>query len=631
MGFLDGRRRGTFSRYGARRGAVTAAAAAATKQQTQSLQRLHQKWQTQAFGYYSKLGECWNPAQFYARSMAKLSVFMGEVDPKTGEIKPTEDPKIIGLFEPIQQAASGEGGLLASYGRLKFLIGEGRQIQYRLPEELDPDSAQKPPIWEFLSPTELAVREEGRYVVRTAQGSGEGVQYENISDEEGAGDPEPGQMRMWRFWRKHPEYSEQADSPVRAVLDLYEQLWWVTMGERADIQNRIANAGIVLVPREIDLEVSEAEIEALGEDPDADPFMVRIAGLMMAAIGDPGSAGAAVPGVIRAPAEFLHPDVFRHLTFHDPQSSVFATQREDALIRRIGLGLDLPLEEITGLSQANHWTAWKIDDEKWAHVQPPSQSWCDDVFNAIMRPLMLANGIADPDRYPVMYDNTDLVTDPDKGKTAIQLHKDGVLSAETTLEVNGFDPEDDLMTGDEKEEWLAIQMRSLELLGVTPAADPNAQPAPADQQDPPAEPAPEEEPQTEEDQGDGPPLLPSARQAATVRGIAEFALDRAREMAGAKVRSYRRSCPECFEGFEDVPNRDLVAALGRERIKRIGCASPNALVSGITSSFLITCERLGVKVSGDLAEGIELHAAQWLFAPEPPPLPEELLRDLVRA
>lgn len=618
MGLFDGRRRGKFSWHGAGRRALTSAATAATQEQTKNLQRLHQRWQAQAFGYYDKLGECWNPAQFYARSMAKLSVYMGELDPETGEINPTEDPKVLDLFEPIQQAASGEGGLLASYGRLKFLIGEGRQVQYRPPESIDPDSAQNPPIWEFLSPTELAVREEGRYIVRTAGGGGEGVQYVNISDDPEAGEPEPGEMRMWRFWRKHPQFSDQADSPVRAVLDLYEQLWWVTMGERADIQNRIANAGIVLVPREIDLEVSEAEIEALGEDPDADPFMVRIAGLMMAAIGDPGAASAAVPGVIRAPAEFLHPDVFRHLTFHDPQSSMFATQREEALVRRIGMGLDLPLEEITGLSQANHWTAWKIDDEKWAHVQPPSQSWCDDVFNAIMRPLMLANGIEDPDRYPVMYDNTDLVTDPDKGKTAIVLHKDGVLKAATTLEVNGFDPDEDLMEGEEKEEWLAIQ-------GVGDLAA---------EEEPPVEEEPvEEEPDTEDDQDeeeDGPPLLPSAREAATVRGIAEFALDRAREMAGAKVRSQRRSCPECFEGFEGVPNRDLVAALGRERLKRIGCATPGALVAGITSSFLSTCERLGVRVSPELAEGIELHAATWLFEENPPPLPEDLLLDLVR-
>ena len=629
MGLLDGRRKGVFSRYGQGRSPITSAAAATTREQAKNLQRLHQKWQSQAFGYYDKIGECWNPTQFYARSMAKLTVLMGERDDTTGEIVPTENQQVIDLFEPIEQAFSGEGGLGASYGRLKFLIGEGRLCQSRPPEAVEPESASMPPRWEFLSPTELAVREEGRYIVRVAGGGGEGVQYVNISEDPEAGEPEPGQMRMWRFWRRHPQYSDQADSPVRAVLDLYEQLWWVTMSERADLQNRIANAGIVLIPREIDLEVAEAEYEALGEDPDADPFMVRIAGLMMAAISDPGSAPAAVPGIIRAPAEFLHPDVFRHLTFHDPTTSLFATQREEALVKRIGIGLDLPLEEITGLSQANHWTAWKIDDEKWGHIQPVAQSWCDDVFNAVMRPLMLANGIEDPDRYPVIYDNTDLVTDPDKGKTAIVLHKDGVLNRQATLEANGFDDEDE-MTGDEHDEWLAIQMRSLELLGIEPPPEEEAPPAPEEDEEPEIE--DEEEPDTEEDQDEpeGPPLLPSAREAATVRGIAEFALDRAREMAGAKVRSQRRSCPECFEGFEEVSNRDLVAALGRERLKRIGCPTPGVLVAGITTNFLSTCERLGINVSPMLAEGIELHAAQWLFEPEPPPLPEELLLDLVR-
>ena len=165
-----------------------------------------------------------------------------------------------------------------------------------------------------------------------------------------------------------------------------------------------------------------------------------------------------------------------------------------------------------------------------------------------------------------------------------------------------------------------------EFLHGTAPEDPAAADAQPDNEDPPEEPGP-----TEQDDGDEPPLLPSASQEASViRGIAEFALDRAREMAGAKVRSARRSCPECFEGFEGVTNRDLVAAMGRERLERIGAPKPGALVAGISNAFLTTCERMGIRISSELAEGIELHAATWLFEANPPPLPEDLLLDLVR-
>lgn len=612
MAIFDQRPRRSPARFSRFRGngALVAAAAVTSEEQAKQLQTLHQKWQSLAFGYYDRIGECWNPAQFYARSLAKLTVEMGEIDAETGETNPTENETVKQLFEPIQRAFSGEGGLGASYGRLKFLIGEGRQVQYRPPLSEDPESADNPPIWEFLSPTELQIRNDGREIVRmTQEGGGASTEYENISiTGTNDGDPEPGQMRMWRFWRKHPRFSAQADSPVRAVLDLYEQLWWVTMGERSDIQSRIANAGILLIPREIDLEVSEAEVEALGEDPEADPFTVRIAGLMMEAIGDPGSAAGAVPGVIRAEADLLHPDKFRHLKFHDPSSSLFASQREEALIRRIGIGLDLPLEEIMGLSTANHWTAWKIDDEKWAHIQPVAQSWCDDVFAAIMRPLMIANGIQNPDDFAVIYDNTDLVTDPDKGKTAIVLHKDGVLGAEPTLVANGFEVEEQ-MSGQEREEWLAIQMRSLELLGIEPEPEPVPEAPQNDSDGIPDESEPDTEDSSEEE--------PAASEA--LRAIAILSLDRAREVAGAKVRGFRRSCPECFEGLEDVPNREIIAALGRDALKRMGAPAPGVLVAGVVSGFLSGCDRAGIKVTEALAMEIETYAAETLFTADPPP------------
>lgn len=616
MGLFDGKSQGRFSYF--RPKAVTAAAVVQSKETTDALKVLHQHWQSLAFGYYAKVGECWNPTQFYARSMAKLSVFVGEVGPD-GEITPTQNQEVIDLFEPIRAAYGGEGGLGASYGRLKFLIGEGRLCQSRppLPRTVDDATYQaaldEPPVWEFLSPTELAVKDEGNRIVRSPGSGAQGIEYRNISDDPEAGEPAPGEMRMWRFWRKHPQYSMQADSPVRAVLDLYEQLWWVTMGERADIQNRIANAGLVLIPREIDLELSDAEVEALGEDPDADPFMVRLAGLWTTAVEDPGSAGAAVPGVIRAPSDLLHPDKFRHIRFYDPQSSLFASQREEALIKRIGIGLDLPLEEITGLSQANHWTAWKIDDEKWAHIQPVAQAFCDDVWQAVMRPILLANGVGDPDVFVVAYDNTDLVTDPDKGKTAIALHETGGLRTQAMLEANGFDPDEDMLIDpDEIALWLQLH-------GET------ATPAPSDQA-----PADTQEPQTEDQQGGGNNGNAPAEQA-EIRGIAEFAVDRAREMAGAKVRGLRRRCEECFSGMEDVPNRALIAALGPEKLERIGAPAPATLVAGIVNSFLFTCERMGHEITPELAASIEHHAAETLFVPYPPPLPEDVIAALVVA
>jgi len=620
VGLLS-RQRSTFTVYDAKRAsrrlerirkdALTAAAAPSRQTGEGGVTWLNQAWQSLAFGYYVKMGECWNPAQFYARSMSKIDVLVGEVQ-DDGEIIPCTDTSVTSLFEPIRQYGRGEGGLQASYGRLKFLIGEGRLCQSRPPLKVEPNSASMPPVWEYLSPTELGERDEGRTIVRKTSAQGSQIEYENIGILEDAGDPEPGQMRMWRFWRRHPQYSMEADSPVRAVLDLYEQLWWVTMGERADIQNRIANAGILLVPTEINMTPTEAELAAMAENPDLDVFTLRIGDMLMAAIGDPQSAAAATPGMIRAPADLLHPDKFRHIRFHDPMTSLFSSQREEALIKRIGLGLDMPIDELTGEAR-NHWGIWHLDDEKWAHVEPVAQAWCDDVGSAVWAPLLQANGVKNPEKYPIIFDNTDLVTDPDKGKTAIVLHKDGVLSADATLEANGFDT-DDAMTGAEKEEWLAIQLRSAEMLGVEPAPAEGI----ADEEEPDTEDEAEEDAGEEEE----PPALAAD---GTLRGIAEFAVTRAREMAGAKVRALKRSCEDCFAGLEDVPNTDIIAALGRERMERIGAPAPGQLVAGMVISYMTTCERLGLHVTEEQAMKVAGYAATTVFNPQPPPIPDDVL------
>lgn len=568
----------------------------ADEQSARALRQLNQPWQKKAFGFY-RMGECWNPTQFYSRSMSKLKIFAGERD-ENDKVVPTENQDLIKLMEPIVKSASGQAGILASYGRLQFLIGEGWLCQSRAPTAAE----DSPLAWEFLSPVEIRLRDEGARVARFRIPGGEAEIYENLSDIEDAGDPAPGQMRLWRLWRRHPQNSSLADSPVNGVLDLYEQLWWVTMGERSDIQNRIANAGLLLIPDEIDFPSPEAEDEAQNEDSDIDPATRYVGEMMMTAIGNPGSAAASVPGIIRGKAEHLHPDAFRHIRMHDPMASMFASSREEALIKRISIGLDLPVEEIMGLSMANHWTAWKIEDEKWQHVEPVAQMFCDDLAAVYLRPLGMAMGIDGAEDAEVGYDNTDLIADPDKGKTAISLHVEGLLSGDATLEANGFSVED-RMEEEERQEWLAVRLRSAEMLGVE-GEDPDTE-APPVEDDAVGESEPEA--------------------TATLRGVAEFAVDRAREQAGARIRTMKRSCEDCFTGLEDVPNRQIIAALGRERLEAMGAPSPSSLVAGIHDSFLSTCERLGLRITTKMSQQILAHAAATLFDPSPPPLPQELL------
>jgi hypothetical protein len=533
--------------------------------------RTNQPWQVRAFGYYEMLGECWNPAQFYARGMSKIRFFPAQVE-DDGTLTEITDELAIDALRNVQHIAG-------DYGRLMFLVGEGRLCQSK-PPDADPDSDI---LWEFLSPTEITEADEGRVIVRDLFGGTEKIAYRNISDE--TGEPQPGEMRMWRFWRRHPRNSGLPDSPIRAVLDLYEQLWWVTMGERADIQNRIADNGLMLIPDEIDFAATGTpEADAQGDDPEADPFQSFVGEMMMTAIGDPGAASASVPGVIRGPAEYLHPDRFRMLHTHDDKRSLVASEREKAIIERIAIGLDLPVEEVVGLSTANHWTAWKIEDQKWQHLEPVAQMLANDLASAYLRPLLRASGM-DADMVTVGYDNSELMRDPDRGKTALDLNTRGLLGAIQTLEANGWG-EDDLMPEEEHTEWLAIQMKSPDLLDGTV----DVAPAAPDVQQPP-EPSPSEQPPP-----DGGAALDPHKAI-----VARYAVKRARSIVGAMVRSRRRSCPECLEGTDGVDNAALVAALGEQRAARFGDKAE--FTSAAARALCLTLQELGFALSPDLAHG----------------------------
>jgi hypothetical protein len=559
-----------------------------------SITKLHEPWQSRVFGYYDLLGECWNPAQFYARGLAKIRYFPAKKLPD-GTLEEIEDG-------PAADALSMISHIAPDYGRLLFLIGEGRLCQ-SLPPDADPSD---PVVWEFLSPTEVSLTNEGRTIQRDIGGS-EKVEYVNISDDPEGAEPQPGEMRMWRFWRKHPRNSTRADSPVRPVIDLYEQLWWLTMRERAELQSRIADVGLMLIPEEIDFSPEgDAEEEAKdGDDPEVEPFQAYVGEMFMAAIRDPGTAPAAIPGVIRGPAEYLHPDFFRMLHIREGGESLQTSEREQAILQRLAVALDMPPAALTGIGTLNHWNAWKNEDEKWQHIEPVAELFATDIAAAYLRPLLIASGDspAEAEATYVGYDNSEFLRDPDRGATAVTLNKQGLLSAEKTLEANGWSDDQDRMPDDEHLEWLAIQLKDKTIAGFEPdpapvVAAPAGQDQPTDQQEQPPPGA-----------QDGPD---AAAQVVRARAV-EYAVRRARAAAGSVARSARRSCPECFEGTNAVPSEDLIAALGPEKTGRV--VNERRLVDAMAVAFVATLHDLGWNADPDQAvayfEETIFSAAPW--------------------
>jgi hypothetical protein len=159
-----------------------------------------------------------------------------------------------------------------------------------------------------------------------------------------------------------------ADSPMRPLLDVVEELLILSRTIRATGRSRLAGAGILLWPAEANLgSATPSNLPSVAGQA-VDPVLADLMQAMMTPIGDEGVAAAVVPLLLRVPAQYI--DHVKHLFFDRPIDPEMAKQREE-LRRRIATGLDIPGEVLRGLEDLNHWNAWMIDEQTFkAHLEP---------------------------------------------------------------------------------------------------------------------------------------------------------------------------------------------------------------------------------------------------------------------
>lgn len=632
---IFGRKRGSFATPTDERvivGSSIRPAALEQKDARRKYKRVVQPWQKTVFTYYRTVPECWYAAQFYARSLSSIRLYVGKED-EQGEVR--ELPaghEASALLARVQDPGGGRSQLLSSYGRLTFMIGEG----YLVATIEDGDE-----YWEFLSPEEMRLTDDKnqRYVRLRAPGL-EPEEIEDIGDEQIEAHsteledgrttklPEKGergktQAVVWRLWRSDPEYSAWADSPMRSVLDLFEELLLLQLAVRARAKSRLAGAGLLFLAKELDF--NNPDQDSASEDSDAAVFMQRLQQAMVTPIKDPGSATAVVPIVAQIDAELMD-KAAKLLKIHDPTEKYPEENLRTECIGRIATGLDMPREMLLGLEDSNHWTAWQIDEQTYkAHIRPVCLQLASDLTSAYLRPAARLAGLEDADKLVVWWDAAELVNHPDRAKDAKDLHDRGVISAEALREATGF-KDDDAMSEEEKQLWLAREFGDPALAGIAApgAGDADLAGVVAEAEAALAEgatgetvadvvaEAEAEMPVRDEDADQ----KKKEKDRTAVVAAADLAVLRARETAGARVRS------KVNGDLKDTPNIDLVAALGKARRAELGI-QPSSLVAGGARLYETWLESRGVdgQVARKLGELVETHAARYLEG-EHQPLPE---------
>jgi hypothetical protein len=136
-------------------------------------------------------------------------------------------------------------------------------------------------------------------------------------------------------------------------------------------------------------------------------------------------------------------------------------------IRRFALGMDLPPEQVLGMSSnggtgggtsngVSHWGAWQIEEATIKmHVEP----MLDVVVNALTMGY-LRPALNDESPAVVIYDSSALRLRPDRSREAIELYDRGLISVDVLLRENGFDAATDTPEPEEFKRWLLVKIAS---------------------------------------------------------------------------------------------------------------------------------------------------------------------------
>lgn len=431
--------------------AMTASAARLTVDHRVTTGRAIRKpadWQERAFGYYDEVPEVGDGVNFFANSCSRLRFFAAVLD-EEGRPRPVNpDDDGLALYDEATavMALIGEGPAQAAVVKPLAVNLELAGEAY-LQGMVDPDTGDESMVVRSVSEVDDV---DGRIAVKDLPGATAQPLDPLLSP------------TFSRVWRPHPRFASLPDSPMVRLLGVCEELLLLSQAERAGDRQRLARSGLALFDARVQIPESNPE----DQRGNAQRLMDLVYGAAEKAISQEGSAAAALPifaevdpGTGQKVADMIH-----HLTFDrpaDPKSD----ERRDKLIRRVGHGLDLPPDVLTGMQNVKYANSIQIDKNVFRHYVEPFAVVIADAFTvSVLRPGLRAAGI-DPSVIRgvfVWYDPTELVSEPDLAEPAQTVFDAGEMSGAALRRYKSF-TDDDAPTAVER------ALRLAEKLKVDPA------------------------------------------------------------------------------------------------------------------------------------------------------------------
>lgn len=420
-------------------------------------------WQDDVWEYYDLIGEVKFTATMLASVLSRIRLYPAlitdnsTVPSNLSSIK-DYDVNIIELAsDALDTLATGNGGisgLLRDAGLNMFVAGECYLV-----EEPGRLSTGTTPKWQIRSVSEIVVEKMGRgkadRISIKPRRDAHKDDYIVLTPDAFCG----------RMWRNHPRFSDEADSSLRGLLELLDELLISNREARINSRSRLGN-GILAIPDDFDAafqsdgdyDESDSEMAELTDDAQ-DTFQELLLAGLSAPINDENSTAGLLPTMIRGPKEAIA--AIRHISLGknlDPETQI----RADKVLDRILAGMDVPKDVVTGLASVKYSNAVMIEEALYkAHIEPLVLMIVDQLTEVFYRPFLLENGV-DPKivrKSTIWYDPSAITTKPSKAEAASEGFDKGIISEAAWRRSHGF-PEADAPTQNEKA-WKLAQAQGL--------------------------------------------------------------------------------------------------------------------------------------------------------------------------
>lgn len=379
-------------------------------------------WQDELWDYYESLGEFNIAVTWRSYMMSRVRLRAARVKPGTDEPEIVDSGVAADLVSELFSDASTQAEMLGNMSvhldvpAECWLVGEVSNVTGKNK-------------WRILSSDEIRRRGRG---------------YEVIAEDSMVGDerwrPLGDNSYITRIWKPHKRKRYVPYSQAYAARGAMRELELVNRHITAQYLSRLASAGIVIFPDEIQFPV-RPEFQ---DEPD--PFLREWIEIAAESIKTPGSAAAMIPMPIRIPSDLV--DKVKHIDFTVKIDEKIIEKRDSAR-NRLAAQISVPAELLFQAADVNHWGLWQLEEGAIrTYIAPDAEIIVGGLTRGYLQPRLRALGEANWEEWVVWYDTSELTVHPDKSENAGNAYDRMEISGKAYRREMGFD-EDDAPTDDE--------------------------------------------------------------------------------------------------------------------------------------------------------------------------------------